>query len=58
MSYAQVLCSDILTIIIQNCGTAFRSKFVITLQGTVRLLTLIDSLLEEEELVDTNLEVV
>lgn len=43
----------------QNCGTAFRSKFVITLQGIVKLLTLVDGLLESgEELVDSELEIV
>lgn len=43
----------------QNCGTAFRSKFVITLQGIVKLLTLVDGLLESgDELVDTELEMV
>ena len=59
ISYSQVLCSDILTSVVQNCGTAFRSKFVITLQGVVKLLTLVDGLLESgDELVDTELEVV
>jgi len=48
-----------LTSVVQNCGTAFRSKFVITLQGIVKLLTLVDGLLESgDELVDTELEMV
>ena len=42
----------------QNCGQAFRSKFVITLQGVVRLLTLIDGQLDLEQLVDTSLDAV
>ena len=48
-----------MTSVVQNCGTAFRSKFVITLQGIVKLLTLVDGLLESgEELVDSELEIV
>ena len=42
LTYSQVLWTEILTQIVQNCGQAFRSKFVITLQGVVRLLTLVD----------------
>lgn len=59
-SYSQVLSSDLLTTIIQNCGTAFRSKFVITLEGIVRILTLIDGLLESQQgqILDTSLEMV
>ena len=45
--------------VVSNCGTAFRSKFVITLQGMVRLLTLVDAQLDSEaEIEDTNLELV
>ena len=45
--------------VVSNCGTAFRSKFVITLQGMVRLLTLVDAQLDSEaEIDDTNLELV
>ena len=58
-SYTQVLWSDILMTVVSNCGTAFRSKFVITLQGMVRLLTLVDAQLDSEaEIDDTNLELV
>ena len=42
MSYIQLLCSELLLLTLQNCTDAFRSKFVITLQGVIRLLTLID----------------
>ena len=31
MTFVQVLSSELLTLILQNCGEAFRSKFVITL---------------------------
>ena len=58
MNYTLVLVSEILTQVVQNCGQAFRSKFVITLSGIVRLLTLIDSQLELEEITDTTLDVV
>ena len=42
MSYNQLLCSELLLLTLQHCTDAFRSKFVITLQGVIRLLTLID----------------
>ena len=57
MSYIQLLCSELLLLTLQHCTDAFRSKFVITLQGVIRLLTLIDMRLEEQELGDTTLEV-
>ena len=58
ISYLQVLCSEILTLTVQNCGGAFRSKFVITLNGIIRLLTLIDGLLDSADtLADTAFEV-
>ena len=57
MSYTQVLCSELITQTVQNCGQGFRSKFVITLHGIVRLLTIIDSQLEQDQIVDTTLDV-
>ena len=46
-SYTQLLCCEVLTQTIQNCGQAFRSKFVITIQGIVKFLTIIDASLLE-----------